>query len=159
MRWRVSGVPGFATACTGLRDLASSRHPDVHRPDYSGYNSPASLFLLPVRLLLKNATAALPGAAPASQGTGSGHAPFLPTYWRCLHKHPPGKPSQQLAEVWHFPQIQQLFPAHSSSATLPTSAFASILTQQKKKDQKITEISVQEWDEPQLPSQGLTKGL
>lgn len=90
----------------GWRDLASSRHPDVLRPDCSGYNSPASLFLLPVRLPLKNATAAPLGAASASQGTGSGHTPFLPTYWHCLYKHSPGKPSRQLAEIWHFHRIQ-----------------------------------------------------
>lgn len=103
-----SGVPGLAKACTELQDLASSRHPHVLHSDCSGYNSPASLFLLPVRLSLKNATAALPDAASASQGTGSGHAPCLPAY--C----PAGKSSQQLAEIWHCPRIQQFFLTSSS---------------------------------------------
>jgi len=56
------------------------------------------------------------------------------THPSCLRRHPPGKPSQQLAEIWHFLQIQQLFPARSSSASLPMSTFASIITQQKTKD-------------------------
>lgn len=86
-----SGVPGSTTACTGPQDPASSRQPDVLCPDCSGYNSPASLFPLPARPQLKNTTAALPCAAPASWGTGSGHAPFLPIRRCCQHQHPLGE--------------------------------------------------------------------
>lgn len=43
-----------------------------------------------------------------------------------------------------------------TAALLPS---ASIITQQKMKDQKNTGTLGQEWGEPQLLSQGLTKGL
>lgn len=84
---------------------------------------------------------------------------FLPTCQCCLHKHPPGKASWKLAGIWHFPWIQQLFLTHSSSVPLPTNTFVSIVTQQKMKDQKPTGTLVQEWGEPELLSQSLTKGL
>lgn len=97
----------MATAYTGLQDLASSRHPDVLRPDYSAYDSPASLFPLPARPRLKNATAALPAAAPTSQGTGSRHAPFLPIHPACTNTLLANRPSS-----W---QAAGAFPAFSSS--------------------------------------------
>lgn len=116
----------MAKACTGLQDLASSRHPDVLHPDCSGYNSSASLFLLLVWLSLKKATAALPDAASASQGMGSGHAPFLPTYcsWQRSGTSPGFSNSSPQA------------------AAAPVGTFAP---QEKTKDRKITGTSGQKW--------------
>lgn len=92
---------------------------------------------------------------PLPRAQAAGTHPSCPSI---LHKHPPGKPPQQLAGSWSFPCIQQLFPTCSSSAPLPTSTFASIITHQKTQYQESTGTSGQEWGESQLLSQSLTKG-
>lgn len=147
----------MATAYTGLQDLASSRHPDVLRPDYSVSDSPASLFPLPARSQLKNATAALPAAVPTSQGTGSGHAPFL-----SIH---PAFTNTLLANCPSSWQAAGAFPAFSSSSphavallpSLPAFLFPSSPTRRCSIPKKYRNF----WagaGELQLLPQGLIKG-
>lgn len=132
-------LSGSATACTGLQDLASSWHPDVLHPDRSGYNSPASLFLLPVSLLLKKCYCSPDWCCPSFRGHRQ-RARTLPAYlWvamgaACTNTFLANHPAS-----WQRSGASPGFSNSSlhAAALLPClSTFAFITTQQKMTDQK-----------------------